>query len=96
MTAPPSTPPNEWQLRPEDSRTYHWDQLSAYDVEQQSAGLQGERAAEEGQCDTEVEEPEDLVEQSKVLERTARSESPLSWPSTPEKSVECCPEFPCA
>ena len=103
VETPPGSRPNEWQLRPEDSRSYHWDQLQAYDQEQerQQRELQAVAeysaevgdAAKEGEISESLDENEEAEEakgSESLVEVCDEAESPLSWPSTPVRSVESC------
>lgn len=103
VETPPGSRPNEWQLRPEDSRSYHWDQLQAYDQEQERQqrelqaaaeySAEGGDAAEEeenSEGSDENEEAEGAEGAEPLVEVCDEAESPLSWPSTPVRSVESC------
>lgn len=93
------SPANEWQLRPEDSRSYYWDQrreLERQDAEKERVKAEGaddkaERADDEGHSDESTGEGADQVggdENESVLS----SLSSLSSSSIPRsKSVGAVP-----
>ena len=86
----PGAPPNEWQLLPEHSRSYHWERVHAFDVEQARLRLEGREGAEAGHSVDEAEAPANEVRESENAAISDGLESPLSWPSTPVKVAESC------